>query len=250
VTKTKRYRLADALRVKAELDAMPHHEPEEISLREALTLLSPEIHALRRKNYGWPAIVTMLAKGGIEVSPSVLKKRLSEHRDAPRANGSRRKAPKDESPRRPARTTAARSVALPKASAATGADVRTDGPGTEGGATIADPATTFLEAAARGDRPPADAATTTAAGAPPSRATRTTGESAPPQPTGSLGSDVPRTTRQPVAGSGHERAESVVGDAPGAGVGTVRPQAVISVAPTATPKGGPAGGAGRPKASS
>jgi hypothetical protein len=31
VTKTKRYQLADALRVKAELDAMPQHEPEEIS---------------------------------------------------------------------------------------------------------------------------------------------------------------------------------------------------------------------------
>ena len=253
MTKTKRYRLADALRVKAELDAMPHHEPEEISLREALTLLSPEIHTLRRKNYGWPAIVTMLAKGGIEVSPSVLKKRLSERRDAGGMKGSRRKAPKDESPRRPARTTGARSVAMPKSSAATEADGQTDGPVTEG-ATGGGPTTTFLDAAARGERPHADAATdaatTTPAGPPPSRATTTTGESAPPQPTGSLGSDVPRTTRQPVAGSGHERAESVVGDAPGAGGGTVRPQAVISVAPTATPKGGTAGGAGRPKASS
>jgi hypothetical protein len=226
VTKTKRYRLADALRVKAELDAMPHHEPEEISLRVALTLLSPEIHTLRRKNYGWPAIVAMLAKGGIEVSPSVLKKRLSERRDAAGMKGSRRKAPKDESPRRPAKTTAARSVAMPKSSAATEADVQTDGPVTEG-ATGGGPTTTFLEAAGRGERPHADAATdaatTTPAGPPPSRATTTTGESAPPQPTGSLGSEVPRTTRQPVAGSGHERAESVVGDAPGAGGGTVRP---------------------------
>ena len=200
MTKTKRYRLADALRVKAELDAMPHHEPEEISLREALTLLSPEIHALRRKNYGWPAIVTMLAKGGIEVSPSVLKKRLSQQRDAARANGSQKKAPKDESPRRPARTTAARSVALPKSSAATGADVQTDGPVTAR-ATSAGPTPTFLEAAARGEHPPADAATTTPAGPPPSRATRTTGDSAATTRAGSLGSEVPRTTQQPVAGS-------------------------------------------------
>jgi hypothetical protein len=201
VTKTKRYRLADALRVKAELDAMPHHEPEEISLREALTLLLPEIHALRRKNYGWPAIVTMLAKGGIEVSPSVLKKRLSERRDAAGMKGSRRKVPKDESPRRPARTTAARSVALPKPPpAAKEADVRTEGPGTEG-ATIAGPATTFLEAAARGERPSADAATTTPAGPPPPSATRTTGEAAATTTTaGSLGSEVPRKTREPVAG--------------------------------------------------
>ena len=175
MTKTKRYRLADALRVKAELDAMPHHEPEEISLREALTLLSPEIHTLRRKNYGWPAIVAMLAKGGIEVSPSVLKKRLSERRDAAGMKGSRKKAPKDESPRRPARTTAARSVAMPKSSAATEGDVQTDGPVTEG-ATGGGTTTTFPEAAVRGERPhpdaAAEAATTTPAGPPPPRARR------------------------------------------------------------------------------
>jgi hypothetical protein len=254
VTKTKRYRLADALRVKAELDAMPHHEPEEISLREALTLLSPEIHTLRRKNYGWPAIVAMLAKGGIEVSPSVLKKRLSERRDGAGMKGSRRKAPKDESPRRPAKTTAARSVAMPKSSAATEADVQTDGPVTEG-ATGGGPTTTFLEGAARGERPHADAATmdaatTTPAGPPPPRATRTTGEAAATTTARSLGSEVPRTTREPVAGSGHERAEDTAEEAPGAGIGTVRPQAVISVAPTAAPKGHPASGTGRPKAGS
>jgi hypothetical protein len=252
VTKTKRYRLADALRVKAELDAMPHHEPEEISLREALTLLSPEIITLRRKNYGWPAIVAMLAKGGIEVSPSVLKKRLSERRDAAGMKGSRRKAPKDESPRRPARTTAARSVAMPKSSAATEADVQTDGPVTEG-ATGGGTTTTFPEAAARGERPhpdaAAEAATTTPAGPPPPRATRTTGEAA-ATTAGSLGSEVPRTTREPVAGSGHERVEDSAEEAPGAGIGTVRPQAVISVAPTAAPKGHPASSTGRPKAGS
>jgi hypothetical protein len=247
VTKTKRYRLADALRVKAELDAMPQHQPEEISLREALTLLSPEIHALRRKNYGWTAIVATLATAGIEVSPSVLRKRLSEHRDGSQTKGSRRSATKDGAPaRRPATTTAARGVAMPTPSpAAKEADVRTEGPGTEG-ATIGSAATTSLEPAGRGERAPADAATATPAGPPPSRGTRTTAESAARTTAVSPGSE-PKTTRQPQAGSGHERGESVVGDAPGAGVGTVRPQAVISVAPTATPKGAPAGGASRPK---
>ena len=142
---------------------------------------------------------------------------------------------------------------MPKSSAATEADVQTDGPVTEG-ATGGGPTTTFLEAAARGERPHADAATmdaatTTPAGPPPPRATRTTGEAA-TTTAESLGSEVPRTAREPVAGSGHERAEDTAEEAPGAGIGTVRPQAVISVAPTAAPKGHPASGTGRPKAGS
>lgn len=251
MTKTKMYRLADALRVKAELDAMPQHQPEEISLREALTLLSPEIHALRRKNYGWTAIVTTLAKAGIEVSPSVLRKRLSEHRDGSQTKGSRRNATKDGAPaRRPATTTAARGVAMPKPSpAAKEDDARTEGPGTEGAPSAGAP-TTFLQAAARGERPPADAATIAPAEPPPPPATRTTGESVATTTAGSRGSDVTRTTRQPIAESGQERAEDVAGEAPGAGVGMVRPQPVISVATTAAPKGHAGSGTARPKAGS
>ena len=79
---------------------MPHHEPEDILLREALTLLSPDFnHPTRMSNYGWPAIVAMLAKGGIEVSPSVLKKRLSERRDAAGMKGSREEGAEGRVPR-------------------------------------------------------------------------------------------------------------------------------------------------------
>src|ERR1700683_1179701 len=81
--------MEDVARVRALLASPPPREPTALTRRGAISLLQPDIAALRDQGYNLDQIETIVSQGGIRVSAAGLKTDLSLAKNA--AGGGREK---------------------------------------------------------------------------------------------------------------------------------------------------------------
>jgi hypothetical protein len=79
-------------RIKKTLETLPQHHAEELTKKQAIRMLLPNIETIRAKGYGLPAIAGFLSEHGIPITVAYLKTMLSPSRqDAEGAKSSKRK---------------------------------------------------------------------------------------------------------------------------------------------------------------
>jgi hypothetical protein len=79
-------------RIKKTLETLPQHHDEELTKKQAVRMLLPDIEAIRAKGYGLPAIAGFLSDHGIPITVAYLKTVLCPSRqDAEGAKSSKRK---------------------------------------------------------------------------------------------------------------------------------------------------------------
>ena len=79
-------------RIKKTLETLPQHHDEELTKKQAVRMLLPDIEAIRAKGYGLPSIAGFLSEHGIPITVAYLKTVLSpSRRDAEGGNPPKRK---------------------------------------------------------------------------------------------------------------------------------------------------------------
>ena len=79
---TRKVRVADIERLKRTMENVPEHQAEEVTTAQAVRMLSSQIHSMRGKGYGLPAIAELLSDNGLAVTATTLKTYLNEARAA------------------------------------------------------------------------------------------------------------------------------------------------------------------------
>ncbi len=67
-------------RIKKTLETLPQHHDEELTKKQAIRMLLPDIEAIRAKGYGLPAIAGFLSEQGIPITVAYLKTVLCPRR--------------------------------------------------------------------------------------------------------------------------------------------------------------------------
>ena len=76
--KQARFQVSELTKIQKELATLPERSPDEISCREAVAMLFPQIQALRHKGYSLAAIAKLLTERGFAITEAALKKYVSE----------------------------------------------------------------------------------------------------------------------------------------------------------------------------
>jgi hypothetical protein len=83
----RKVRLGDIECLRRTMQTVPEHQTEEVTMAEAVRMLSPEIEAMKAKGYGLSAIAAHLSDNGLALTTKTLKAYLGEAR----AGGVRKK---------------------------------------------------------------------------------------------------------------------------------------------------------------
>jgi hypothetical protein len=86
-------RLDTIEQIKRTLEALPQHHDEEVTKKQAIRILLPNIEAIRSKGYGLPAIASFLSGHGIPITVPYLKTVISPSRHD--AEGKKQRKRKD-----------------------------------------------------------------------------------------------------------------------------------------------------------
>ena len=78
MSKQARFRVSELTKIQKELATLPERSPDEISCREAVAMLFPQIQALRHKGYSLADIAKFLTERGFAITEAALKKYLGE----------------------------------------------------------------------------------------------------------------------------------------------------------------------------
>jgi hypothetical protein len=86
----RKVRLGDIERLRRTMQTVPEHQTEEVTMAEAVRMLSPEIEAMKAKGYSLSAIAAHLSDNGLALTMKTLKAYVGEAR----AGGVRKKRSK------------------------------------------------------------------------------------------------------------------------------------------------------------
>jgi hypothetical protein len=76
----KKVRVAEIERIRGTIQMVPEHQTEEVTMADAVRMLSPEIEAMKAKGYGLSAIAAHLSDNGLALTTKTLKAYLGEAR--------------------------------------------------------------------------------------------------------------------------------------------------------------------------
>jgi hypothetical protein len=83
--------LSEITKLEHLIDQEPAREPNEVSKRQAVAMLAPKLHEMRRKGYAWRDVAAWLSGHGLTMTAGALQRHLRAVKDANVRGGSRRR---------------------------------------------------------------------------------------------------------------------------------------------------------------
>jgi hypothetical protein len=81
--------LSEIAKLEHLIDQEPAREPNEVSKRQAVAMLAPKLHEMRRKGYAWRDVAAWLSGHGLTMTAAALQRHLRGVKDANARGGSR-----------------------------------------------------------------------------------------------------------------------------------------------------------------